>query len=128
MEYSGVVIDTSVFIEFLRAKNKKKTTLFCISDESQLYISAVTFYELLMGATSPEKKHDIQILTEDIPVLSFDDTVAKKAADIYHQLRKSNKIIEFRDIFIAATALVHALPIKTLNKKHFERISELTIT
>ena len=128
MEYSGVVIDTSVFIEFLRAKNKKKTTLFCISEESQLYISAVTLYELLMGATSHEKKHDIQILTEDIPVLSFDDAVAKKAAEIYHQLQKSNKIIEFRDIFIAATALVHALPIKTLNKKHFERISELTIT
>lgn len=127
MEYSGVVIDTSIFIEFLRAKNKKQTTLFCIPETKQLYISSVTLYELYMGATTPEKISDIQILTEDIPVLPFDDAVAKKAAEIYHRLRLDNKIIEFRDIFIEATALVHELPINTLNKKHFERINELSI-
>ncbi|MBN1768002.1 MAG: type II toxin-antitoxin system VapC family toxin [Prolixibacteraceae bacterium] len=127
MEHSGMVIDTSIFIEFLRAKNKKKTTLFNISETKQLYISSVTLYELYMGATSSEKKHDIQILTEDIPVLPFDDSVAKEASEIYHRLRLDNKIIEFRDIFIAATALVHELPINTLNKKHFERINKLSM-
>ncbi len=127
MEHSGMVIDTSVFIEFLRAKNKKQTTLFSIPETKQLYISAVTLYELYMGATTPEKKRDIQILTEDIPVLPFDDSVAKEASEIYHQLRLDNKIIEFRDIFIAATALAHELPINTLNKKHFERINKLSL-
>jgi len=122
-----MVIDTSVFIEFLRAKNKKETTLFRIPETKQLYISSVTLYELYLGATSPEKNRDIQILTEDVPVLPFDDAVAKKAAEIYHLLRINNKIIEFRDIFIAATALIHTLPIKTLNKKHFERIGELNL-
>jgi predicted nucleic acid-binding protein len=122
-----MVIDTSIFIEFLRAKNKKQTTLFNISETKQLYISSVTLYELHMGATSSEKKQDIQILTDDIPVLPFDDTVAKEAARIYHILRTNNKIIEFRDIFIAATALVHELPINTLNRKHFERITKLNL-
>ena len=46
--------------------------------------------------------------------------------EIYHQLRQVNKMIEFRDIFIAATALVYNLPVKTLNKKHFARISGLS--
>ncbi|MGF7140912.1 type II toxin-antitoxin system VapC family toxin [Roseimarinus sediminis] len=127
MESSGMVIDTSVFIEFLRAKNKKATTLFGIADDIPLYLSAVTIYELYMGAPTPEKEADIRILTEDIPVLPFDLVVAKKSSQIYHHLRKTNKIIEFRDIFIAASALVYRLPLKTINRKHFERIPELTL-
>ena len=54
MENTGMVVDTSVFIEFLRAKNKTETTLYLIPDENQLYISAVTLYELIMGANNAE--------------------------------------------------------------------------
>ena len=103
MEHSGMVIDTSVFIEFLRAKNKTSTTLFNIPDTEMVYVSSVTLYELFMGANTPEKMNDIRLLTEDLPVLLFDERVAQKAAEIYHQLRKLNQMIEFRDIFIAAT-------------------------
>ena len=122
-----MVIDTSIFIEFLRAKNKSKTTLYKLPDHLQLYVTSVTLYELYMGATTEEKINDIKVLTEDIGVLSFNEEVAKKAAKLFHQLRKSNQMIEFRDIFIAATCLVNNQPIKTLNKKHFERIKGLTV-
>jgi len=122
-----MVIDTSIFIEYLRAKDKKKSTLFAIPDSAQLYMSSVTMYELLMGATDENKQKDIKLLTEDLPVLPFDESVSRKAAEIYHQLRLENKMIDFRDIFIAATCLVFELPLKTLNKKHFERIKGLNI-
>jgi tRNA(fMet)-specific endonuclease VapC len=36
-------------------------------------------------------------------------------------------MIEFRDIFIAATAIVNEMPVKTLNLKHFQRITEVGI-
>jgi tRNA(fMet)-specific endonuclease VapC len=80
-----------------------------------------------MGAFTPDKVNDIKILTEDITVLPFNEEVAKKAAEIYHQLRQKNKIIEFRDIFIAATCMVNYFPIKTLNKKHYDRIKGLSV-
>ena len=127
MEHSGMVIDTSVFIEFLRAKNKTSTTLFNIPDTEMVYVSSVTLYELFMGANTPGKMNDIRLLTEDLPVLSFDERVAHKAAEIYHQLRKLNQMIEFRDIFIAATCIVNNLPVKTLNKNHFKRIIGLSV-
>jgi len=60
-------------------------------------------------------------------VLPFTDLVSFKAAEIYHRLRTSNQMIEFRDIFIAAICLVNDLPIATLNKKHFKRIDDLKI-
>jgi len=127
MESSGMVVDTSIFIEFLRAKDKTKTALFQIPEDAQIYISSVTLYELLMGAFSPEKVKDIRILTEDIPVLPFNEHVANKAAETYHQLRLNNEMIEFRDIFIAATCMVNNLPVKTLNKKHYDRIEGLSV-
>jgi tRNA(fMet)-specific endonuclease VapC len=122
-----MVIDTSIFIEYLRAKDKKKSTLIAIPDSTQLFVSSVTIYELLMGATDDSKIKDIKLLTEDLPVLPFDENVSRKAAEIYHQLRIENNMIDFRDIFIAATCLVFELPLKTLNRKHFERIKGLNI-
>ena len=56
MESSGVVVDTSIFIEYLRARDKKNTDLYKIPNNSIIYISAVTLYELLMGATSKQKR------------------------------------------------------------------------
>lgn len=122
-----MVIDTGIFIEHLRSKDKIITTLYYLSDQPYLYISAVSLYELYMGATTKEKEHDIKMLTEDLPVLPFTDAVSIKAAQIYHQLRLSNQMIEFRDIFIAATCIVNELPVATLNKKHFKRIEGLKI-
>jgi predicted nucleic acid-binding protein len=122
-----MVVDTSVFIEFLRAKDKTQTILFNTPSENRIFISSVTLYELLMGANTSQKINDIRILTDGIPVLSFSESVAQKAGEIYHQLRKANKMIEFRDIFIAATAITNKMPVKTLNVKHFARISEIEI-
>ena len=122
-----MVVDTSIFIEHLRAANKAGTTLQQLPDQSQLYVSSVTLYELHMGATTPSKWTDVQMVTEDIAVLFFDQAVAEKAALIYQQLKKTNQLIEFRDIFIAATALVNQLPVLTKNAKHFQRIQSLTV-
>jgi len=117
-----------VFIEHLRSKDKTKTILYSIAPGATLYISAVTLYELYMGATTDEKKKDIQILTEDITILPFNNEVAIKAAEIYHELRKANQLIEFRDIFIGATCLVYNIPLKTTNTKHFNRITGISLS
>ena len=127
MEANGMVVDTCIFIDFLRAKDKTDSLLFRVSDENQICISSVTLYELLMGATSPEKINDIKLLTDEIPVLPFDEIVARESSLTYHKLRKVNKMIDFRDIFIAATCIVNDLPLLTLNKSHFERVKGLKI-
>jgi len=90
-------------------------------------VSSVTLYELYMGATTHQKWIEVKVLTDDIPVLPFTKDVAEKAAIIYQELRKTNKLIEFRDIFIAATAIVNEFPVLTRNSKHFKRIEGLVI-
>lgn len=126
MASSQMVVDSSIFIEFLRASDKTKTTLYQLPDDTELFLSVVTLYELLMGATDEVKKRDVKLLTEPLILLPFTKPVAEKSAEIYHNIRQRNKMIEFRDIFIGATALAHRLPVLTKNTKHFERIDGLT--
>jgi len=66
-----MVVDTGIFIDFLRSKDKTKTILQRLPGNIDLYVSSITLYELYMGATSPQKWVDVKTLTEDIPVLNF---------------------------------------------------------
>lgn len=127
MASTRMVADTGIFIDFLRKTDKTNSILFQLPPDTELLISVVTLYELQMGATDDIKKKDIILLTSPLITLPFTKQIAEKAAEIYHDLRKKNQLIEFRDIFIGATALVEGLPLLTKNKKHFKRISGLAL-
>ena len=122
-----MVVDTGIVIEHLRAKDKSVTTLSRFFDAPELFISAVSIYELYMGATSNTKENDIAAAIAKIDILPFDNLVAISAAQLYNKLKQKNQLIEFRDIFIAATCIVNEMPLLTLNKKHFNRIDSLKI-
>ena len=127
MDTKHLVIDTSIIIEFIRSKDKKSTSLYLVLNDGNICITSVTIYELYIGATDKIKWKDVKLLTEDLIQLPFDEKVSIEAAKIYHQLRTDNKMIEFRDIFIAATCIVNKMPLLTLNKKHFNRIKGLEL-
>jgi len=122
-----MVIDTCIFIEHLRAKDRTKTILATLPADEPVYLSVVTIFELYSGAPTLEKKQDVAAVTEDITVLPFDAAVATKAGDIYLALKKQNKLIGVADIMIAATCLTFDQPILTSNKKHFKLINDLKV-
>lgn len=123
-----MVVDTNIFIEHLRAKDKTKTTLFSIQDNVYILISVITLFELYIGATTSEKWNDIRKLTNGVEIIPISHEIAEESAKIFQELKTKNQVIEFRDIFIAATAKILECPIKTLNVKHFIRINNLKIT
>lgn len=127
MEHTEMVIDTNVFIDYLRSKDKTISVLYALPDDIKSYITSISLYELLMGATDRIKSNDVKLLTEDLIVLPFDRAASLKAGMIYQDLRKRNKLIEFRDIFIGAICITNNLSLKTLNKKHFSRIKGLEL-
>lgn len=127
METTALVVDTSIFIQYLRATKKGNTVLQKLPNNIDLYISSITIYELFMGGTDQDKWKEVKRLIEDLVVLNFNNETAILASKLYHQLRKQNKMIEFRDIFIAASAIHHDIPLLTLNTKDFSRIKNLKI-
>ncbi|RYE10932.1 MAG: type II toxin-antitoxin system VapC family toxin [Sphingobacteriaceae bacterium] len=124
---SNMVVDTSIVIQHIRAKNKFSTTLYNLTEQEIIFISTVSMYELYIGAHSKDKQNDVRLSTKKLIVLPFTHSISVQAAEIFLQLKAKNQLIEFRDIFIAATCISHNLPIATLNKKHFERVEGLAI-
>lgn len=122
-----MVVDTSIIIQYIRTKDKFSTTLYKLTNSEVIFISTVSLYELYIGASTTDKQNDVNLSTRNLIVFPFTYKISLKAAEIFHQLKAKNQLIEFRDIFIAATCMMHNLPIITLNKKHFERIEGLEV-
>ncbi len=70
---------------------------------------------------------DIEKLIKWISPIPFDSIIADSSALIYRNLKEQNKLIEFRDIFIAATAVANNLCLATLNIKHFKRVENIKL-
>jgi predicted nucleic acid-binding protein len=127
METGSLLIDTSILIDHLRKKKKRKSQFYKIIGNYTIYVSTITLFELFAGGKDEQKKQDIENIIEYLKILPFTKETAKKAGEIYLSLRSENKLIEAKDLFIAATALSHNLPLMTLNVKHFDRVAELKI-
>jgi len=120
----AVVIDSSVFIQHWRSKNRANTLLSELFRQRKIYVSAVAKYEVLAGAQDKDMDEWQQIF-EDVAVLAFDEATIDTARMIFRQLKQENRMISLGDILIAATAMVNDFPLATLNRNHFERIRGL---
>ena len=127
MAGTRVLVDTSIIIDFFRKKKKSKSILWKVKDSSKCSMSSITLFELLSGAKNEQHFEDIKIISNWIETIYLDDEIAKLSAMIYRDLKKGNQLIEFRDIFIAATAQHHQFSLATLNVKHFDRIQGLLL-
>lgn len=121
------MIDTSILIDFYRKTDKSNSVWLKLVEEGYLFsISTITKYEIYSGATQNQLAFWDKVL-QAIAVLPFDELSVDTAVKINERLKKKRKQIDIADLFIAATAVAHKLPIATLNRKHFERVDELLI-
>ena len=124
---SGILIDSSLFIEHMRAKDKKNTFLADIlRHDSMLFISAVVEYEVELGMT-PRHIEQWSTIRRRLKILPFESSKALMACKVKHELKAKGKHIDLADLFIAATAIVNGLPLATLNRKHFDNIDGLRL-
>jgi predicted nucleic acid-binding protein len=126
LEDRRILIDTSVVIDHFRKKNKEKSLLYELSKVNTLFLSAISKFEFLVGTKNSQISQTEKII-DGFYILSFNSNVAEIASSIAKKLKAKNKIIEFRDIFIAATAIANSMPLTTLNIKHFNRIDDLEL-
>jgi tRNA(fMet)-specific endonuclease VapC len=122
------LLDTSVVVA-LRGIDVRQLPTFPV-------ISAVTLAELgvgpLVAADSQERQRRqlvLQSAEATFDPLPFDAKCARQFAQIAGELRNSGSKSRARafDALIAATALVHGLPLFTCNSRDFAGISHLTV-
>ncbi|WP_426671570.1 type II toxin-antitoxin system VapC family toxin [Mucilaginibacter sp. McL0603] len=127
MENEVVLLDTSILIEYYRKKDKSKSALFGLLQTPSIFaVSAVTHFEIYTGSSNEQSDFWNEFF-QKITVLPFNAEISIEAANIDAALKKKRKQIAIPDLFIAATAIHHNIPLVTLNKKHFERVDKIQL-
>lgn len=128
----GLVVDTNFFIDVER----KKLSLDNLSQFEQYgdaYIAAITASELLVGVhlakdieTRIIRASFVEGVIENIPILDFDEKVARTYAEVFASYLKP-KGSNVHDLQIASTAIAHGFPVLTSNTADFKKIPGVNV-
>ena len=110
-----MIIDSNIFIDFLR--NKPEAITF-IESVSLVSTSVVVATEILSGAKSRKEFHQLMKFLDLIDLIEVSKEIAFIAGEMRRTYYKSHGVTT-PDCLIAATAVYSELPIASLDKKHF---------
>mgnify|MGYP005848047807 CR=1 FL=1 len=137
-----IFIDTNIAIGLIHKQIDIEKFKSLIEHGEILAISSISMYELYYGLYFMEKnkksrksqrtidieRESIDKLKKSLKIIDLNDQAVSYAAEIYHRLSEKGEQIEEFDCFIAGTIISTASSkIITNNKKHFTRISEITV-
>lgn len=120
-------VDTSILIAHLRQKNfptiyDRAGTLY-----GEAIASDMLIYELEIGARRAGRSFEFRKHFPTLQTYPIIEAILLEGAAIQASLLVQNLAIGIGDIFIAATAIHHNLPLLTLNVKHFQRVMGLNL-
>jgi tRNA(fMet)-specific endonuclease VapC len=126
----AVLIDTSIIVDAERRGNPLEQAV----GEQERAISVITASELLHGvhrAGDESIRVRRQVFVEHVMAslepLPITTTIARSHARIWAHLERAGQLIGAHDLWIAATALAHGMPLATANARHFERVPGLAV-
>src|SRR5712691_4809427 len=122
-----LIVDTSVLINYLRGRPGRPT----LESVSEIYLPAMVLAELQIGWLRAHGSPHRQIRRfEDLLSIMFFLPILRSTVSFYievrHNLELVNAIIPENDLWIAATAKEHDLPLLT-SDDHFRRVSGITL-
>lgn len=118
-----VCLDTDVVIAIMNYEQRAPKIIDKIQD-SEVYISVIAIFELFLRDTN---LNEIDVFRDKVKILDLTEESARRASSIFKTLKKKGKIVDFKDIFIAAICVENNCKLATFNKKDFENINELKL-
>ncbi len=114
-----ICLDSDIIIDFL---NRKEETYEKIkSYDAHFVTTSVNVFEVWIGRKENEI---VKEFFDTVDILPFDSNASILAADIMRELKRTGKILDFRDIFIAAICINNRLSLLTNNKSDFSRLTK----
>ncbi len=127
----GIVIDTDVLIDLLRGKEYAVSKIRELEKKEELATTDINAFELYFGAyNSRDKTRNISStkgLLKTLTLLHTREESMETAGRIFAEKRAKGKMIEIRDMLIAAIALQNGYKLLTNNREHFEWIEGLAL-
>ncbi len=126
------MIDTNILIIMFKEKNKGKAKEIIAElnkyDNNDVFVSEISHLELLIGATSIEKRKQLETQLKAYGKACLNADITDKTFTLVRRYainRAGN--IGLADMIIAAHAIHENLTLYTHNKKDFEFIKELQL-
>ena len=120
-EDNGVLVDTSIWIEFFKPHSEMGDNLEKLIKEDSVWACGIVLFELVQGTKTGEEKNKILGILSDLKYVEMSPLLWQKAGELSASLKKKGINLPLSDIFIAILAIEHDLQIFTLDK-HFEEI------
>jgi tRNA(fMet)-specific endonuclease VapC len=121
-----VLLDTDILSMFFRGDPSVVSRMEeYASDHEKVYLSIITYYEILSGLRHIGAGKQIELFLEFCflnEVLPLTLESASIAATNYANLRKLGTPLDDMDLLIASIAIENDLTLVTHNMKHFSRI------
>lgn len=121
-----LIIDTSILIDYLRGGMKWEELLKKFEKDTELFLPTIVIFELFSGKSTSDPKviKEINNFINFFQKVELTEKIAKRAGELF---RDVNKNLGAPDYIIAASALELNATVLTLNKKHFEQITNLDL-
>jgi tRNA(fMet)-specific endonuclease VapC len=124
---SGKLLDTNAVIALQRSE---PLLLGLLKPGEDWLIPSIVMGELYYGAfnsdRAQENKDVLRALSQDVTILPCDGDTSELYGDIRHTLKMKGRPIPDNDIWIAALARQHGLPLVTRDS-HFNEVDQLTL-
>jgi tRNA(fMet)-specific endonuclease VapC len=126
---SGIALDTNAYVAFKRGHEPVLEILRLADD---IIVPVIVLGELLAGFAHGMKEAENRaelakfLDASRVRTLAVDDDTARWYAQVYAQLRRAGSPIPANDLWIAAQALQHGLPVLTFDR-HFEAVEGLMV-
>ena len=120
------IVDTSALIAYLR-KEPPGEIVFGLLEQEAVIVPAVCVFELLAGVKSERHLQQRYQLLDLSEIAEIDREISEKAAELFTAFRSKGITIDNEDLLVAATSIIHDLPLLTANMKHFRNIKTIDL-
>jgi predicted nucleic acid-binding protein len=126
-----VLLDTDVFSYLMEPGDPRGLPYLRHVEQHTPALSFITVGELLFGAFwrdwGERRTADLQRRLDAAFILPLDHETSVTYARLKTQLRKQGQALADNDLWIAALAVRHSVPLVSNNRAHFERVPGLVL-
>jgi tRNA(fMet)-specific endonuclease VapC len=125
------LLDTNICIYIKNEQPKLVLDKFETAQSGTVFMSTITYGELLLGAEKSAKRvlahRLLKQLVDIVPVLPLSDTAGNEYGKLRHHLQATGLPIGANDLWIASHALALGYVLVTNNVSEFQRVPKLKL-